>query len=173
MRRIHLLTLLLAALVTVPLFAVERSSRTNVIDDVIRMQKSGVAEDEIIAFIHKGNARFDVSADDLIALHDAGISRNVIKAVLDEADARGERRDRDDYGYRDRRETVVYSPRFVSVGGWPYYYDPYYYYGGYYYDPFWYGPRFSIGFNFGFGRYYGGRYGYHGGYHGGYRGRHR
>ena len=155
----HLLVALLLTLAAVPLFAARRG--TNIVDDVVRMQKAGVAEDEIIAFVHKGESRFDVNADDMIALHDAGVSRAVIKAILDESDARGERRDsyrRSDYGYSDG----YYGTSVYAYGGYPYYYAPYYY------DPFWYGPRVSLGFNFGFGRY--------GGYRGGHRGgghRHR
>ena len=153
----HLLVALLLTFAAVPLFGARRG--TNIVDDVVRMQKAGVAEDEIIAFVHKGESRFDVNADDMIALHDAGVSRAVIKAILDESDARGERRDgdryrgRDDYGYSDG-----YAPRIYAYGGYPYYYSPYYY------DPYWYGPRVSLGFNFGFGRYYGG---YRGGHRGG------
>jgi hypothetical protein len=152
----HLLVALLLTFAAVPLFAARRG--TNIVDDVVRMQKAGVAEDEIIAFVHKGESRLDVNADDMIALHDAGVSRAVIKAILDESDARGERRDgyrgRDDYGYNDG-----YNSRVYVYGGYPYYgYSPYYY------DPFWYGPRVSLGFNFGFGRYYGG---YRGGHRGG------
>lgn len=165
----HLFLALLLCFAAVPLFAARRS--TNIVDDVIRMQKSGVAEDEIVAFVHKGDSRMDVTADDMIALHDAGVSRAVIKAILDESAARGERRDgdryRNDYGYRDDGYAYSYSaPRVVyGYGGWPYFYDPFY--SPYYYSPFWYGPRVSIGFNFGFGRYYGYRGGYRGNYHGG------
>jgi len=61
-KRTYLLAALLFTFVTIPLFAVSN----NVVDDVIRMQKAGVAEDEIIAFIHKGDSRLDVSADDMI-----------------------------------------------------------------------------------------------------------
>jgi hypothetical protein len=157
----HLFLALLLCFAAVPLFAARRTS--NIVDDVIRMQKSGVAEDEIVAFIHKGDSRMDVSADDMIALHDAGVSRAVIKAILDESAARGERRDsyrRDDgydgYGYG-------YAPSVYLYGGYPYFYSPYYY------DPFWYGPRVSLGFNFGFGRYYGYRGGFRGGFHRGHR----
>lgn len=141
-----------------PLFAARRD--TNIVDDVVRMQKAGIAEEEIIAFVHKGESRLDVTADDMIALHDAGVSRNVIKAILDESDARGERRDTNrgrDYGYAPR-----YSYGYYGV---PYFYDPWYY------DPWYYGygwgPRVSVGFNFGFGRYWGG------GHRGGFRHRHR
>jgi hypothetical protein len=131
------------------------------------MQKAGIAEDEILSFVRKGESRMDVTADDMIALHDAGVSRNVIKAVLDESDARGERRDRD--GYRDGRDgsrdygySYSYSAPRVAYGyyGVPYFYDPFFY------DPWYgygYGSRVSIGFNFGFGGYY------RGGYRGGYR----
>jgi len=151
----HLLVALLLTFAAVPLFGARRG--TNIVDDVVRMQKAGIAEDEIIAFVHKGESRLDVNADDMIALHDAGVSRAVIKAILDESDARGERRD----GYRrdDGDTDYGYAPRVYAYGGYPYYYSPYYY------DPFWYGPRVSLGFNFGFGRYYGYRGGHRGGGH--------
>ncbi len=156
----HLLLALLLIFAAVPLFAVGRGS--NIVDDVLRMQKAGVAEDEIVAFVHKGQARLDVTADDMIALHDAGVSRNVIKAILDEADTRGERRDgqRSDYAYS-------YSAPRVYYGGYygPYFYDPLWYGYPYYYSPYWYGPRVSIGFGFGFGRF-------GGGHRGGFRHRH-
>src|ERR1051326_5300956 len=103
----HLFLALLLCFAAVPLFAARRTS--NIVDDVSRM---------------------DVSADDMIALHDAGVSRAVIKAILDESAARGERRDsyrRDDgydgYGYG-------YAPSVYLYGGYPYFYSPYYY------DPF-------------------------------------
>src|SRR6266568_9538694 len=151
----HLLVALLLTFAAVPLFAARRG--TNIVDDVVRMQKAGIAEDEIIAFVHKGESRLDVTADDMIALPDAGVSRAVIKAILDESDARGERRDGD--RYRGRDYGYAYAAPSFAYG----------YYGGYYgvpyyYDPFWYGPRVSL--NFGFGRYWGG-------YRGGFRHRHR
>ena len=160
MKPIHLLTILLI-LTAAPLFAARRD--TNIVDDVIRMQKSGIAEEEIIAFVHKGNSRMDITADDMIALHDAGVSRNVIKAILDESDARGERRDGN--RGRDYSRDYGYAPRY-SYGyyGVPYFYDPWYY-NPWYYGYGW-GPRVSLGFNFGFGRYWGG-------YRGGFRHRHR
>src|ERR1051325_10968637 len=115
-----------------------------------------------MSFVHKGQSRLDVTADDMITLHDAGVSRNVIKAILDESDARGERRDGDrgrDYGYS------YSTPRFAyGYYGVPYFYDPWYY-NPWYYGYGW-GPRVSVGFNFGFGRYWGG-------HRGGFRHRHR
>ena len=168
MKRIHLLLAAVLLFAAVPLLAARRD--TNVVDDVIRMQKAGVAEDEIVAFVHKGEARFDVTADDMIALHDAGVSRNVIKAILDEADNRGERRDSD--RYRGRSYAYSYSAPPVYYGYWgvPYYYDPFY--SPYYYDPFWYGPRISVGFGFGFGGYWGGYRGYRPIFRGGFRHHH-
>src|SRR5437763_15481878 len=95
----HLLVALLLTFAAVPLFAARRS--TNIVDDVVRMQKARVAEDEIIAFVHKGESRFDVNADDMIALHDAGVSRAVIKAILDYSHHRALRRDSDRYRLLD------------------------------------------------------------------------
>jgi hypothetical protein len=163
MKRTHLFLALLLTFAALPLFAARRAN--NVVDDVIRMQKSGMAEDEIIAFVHKGESRFDITADDMIALHDAGVSRAVIKAILDESEARGERRDGDRYRGSDSGYGYGYAapPLVYAYGGYPYYYDPFYY--PYYYDPFFYGPRVSVGFNFGF-RHFGG------GFRGGFRHRH-
>ena len=125
----------------------DRSRRPIVIDDVIRMSQSGVSDDAIIAYLHKYRDRFEVNADDVIAMNDAHVSKAVVTAVVDESAAWNNRRDRD----YDRAPARVYS----SV-----YYDPYWY-PGYYYDPFWYGwgPRFSIGLRF--GGFYGGFHRYH------------
>jgi hypothetical protein len=150
----RLLFLLLLTLIAVPLFALDAAPAqqpTNLVDDVIRMSKAGVPEDAIIAFVHKADGRVDVTANDLIALTEANVSKAVIKAVVDEADMRdGSSRDRDRYRERDVRTRVVVAP--------PYYWDPWYY------DPFWYAPRLSIGFGVGFG-HYGGRGYYRGGGH--------
>jgi len=156
---------LLLILVAVPLLADDRPARESernaqpaLIADVIRMTNAGVSEDAILAFVRKSDERVDVTADDLIALTDAHVSKSVISAIIDVAD--------DHDGGRPRtRERVVVRPRYVSS---PYYWgwnDPFYY------DPFWYGPRVSIGFGFG-GYRYGGYRHYGGGFHHGIR-RHR
>jgi hypothetical protein len=136
-----------------PLFA-ETRDRTPVptlIDDVVRMSQAGVNDEAIIEFIQKSDARIDVTADDLIALTDAKVSKDVIKAVIDYADER-------DGGRREsKRERVVYRPVYAS---------PYWGYGDPFWDPYWYGPRLRIGFGFG-----GYRYPHFGG--GFYRGGHR
>jgi hypothetical protein len=149
-RIIHAVAALFLVLVAAPLFAVQR----NAVDEVIRMTRAGVAEDTILDYLDKTDARIVVTGDDVIAMTDAHVSKAVIKAVVDAADSRRNSRD-----YRDRSYA---SPRVVVAA--PYYYDPYYYY-----DPFWYRPSLSL--SFGFGRYYGYRGGSYGG--GGFRGGHR
>ena len=86
-----------------------------------------------------------VSADDIIDMTDAKVPRTVIKAVLDEADVRGEGRP------VERRSTVYVAPAPYYGYYGPAYYDPWFY------DPYWYGyPRFSVGIGLGFGRFHGG-----------------
>jgi len=132
------LAILLLSLIALPLFADEVRQRTTLIDDVIRMAKAGVNDDAIIDFVRKSDKGYEVNADDLIAMTDAQVSKDVIKAVIDEADERD--------GISPRGRERVVRPRVVYTS--PYWYDPWY-------DPFWYGPRLSIGFGFG-PRYYGG-----------------
>lgn len=142
--------LLLLTFAAVPLFAVQR----NIVDDVVRMTKSGVAEDAILAYVDKYADKYELSADDIIAMTDAQVSREVLKAVLDHAEALpAEERDRE---RAERRTTVVVAPPY-----YPYWADPFY-------DPFWYMPRFFVNLGFG-GRYYrGGVIHYRGGgHHGG------
>src|SRR5260221_4109558 len=121
-RLLRAVAVLLVALVAIPLFAASR----NLVDDVIRMYRSGVPEEAIVQFVQKTDGRFDVTADDLIAMADAKMPRTIIKAVLDESDIRSGRE-----GVRDTRAAsttvVVELPYYNS------WYDPWYY------DPFWYG----------------------------------
>lgn len=151
------------ALFAVPLFALDApsaASRPDVVADVIRMAKAGVAEESILAFIRKSDARVDVTANDMIAMTEANVPKSVIKAVIDEADARDVRRDdrRDDRDRprderdraRDDRERTRVVERVVV--------QPSYYWDPWYYDPFWYAPRISVGFGFGFGHFGGGYY---------------
>jgi len=164
-RTIFAVALLL--ITAVPAFAVTRT--VMVVDDVIRMSKAGVGDEEIIAFVKKTRQPFEVNGDDVIAMQEAHVSSAVMKVVIDESAAtmRDERRrdyDRsDDRTYDDSRsETLVYvSPGFYSP-----WYDPFYY-GWYpYYRPYWYGSGVFIGGGFGFGGgFRGGHFG--GGHHGG------
>jgi hypothetical protein len=141
---------LFLVLVAAPLFAVQR----NAVDEVIRMTRAGVAEDTILDYLEKTDARVIVTGDDVIAMNDAHVSKAVIKAVVDAADSRRS-------SNRDYRDRSYVAPRVVVTS--PYYYDPYYY------DPFWYRPSFSL--NLGFGGF--GYRGYRGGHFGGgFRGGH-
>jgi hypothetical protein len=141
---IHAVAALFLLLVAAPLFAVQR----NAVDEVIRMSKAGVAEETILDYVEKTDARIVVTGDDIIAMTDANVPKSVIKAVVDASAAR-----------RDYRDRSYVSPRVVVST--PYYYDPYYYY-----DPFWYRPSISLGFGLGFGGYRGFRGGFVGGHHG-------
>ena len=51
--------------------------------DVQEMVKSGLSEDLIIAALRKDNHRFDLGAQDMLALKKAGVSDNIIKVMLD------------------------------------------------------------------------------------------
>jgi len=127
------------AFASTPLFAFSRS----VTEDVIRMTKAGVAEDTIIEFVHKTRGPIDLTADDIVAMKEAGASQKVIRAVVDEVD----NRDRDSYSRR--RDVVVYAAPYPYYYGYPYYY-PYY------------SPSLYLGFGFGgFGgfRHFGGGFG--------------
>ena len=149
-RIIQAVAALFFVLVAAPLVAGQRS----VVDEGGRMSRAGFAEDTIVDYVEKTDARIIVAGDAVIAMTDAHVSKAVIKAVVDAADSR--RNDRSD------RDRGYVSPRLVVAA--PYYYNPY----PYYYDPFWYRPSFSLSFGFGgfgYGGYRGGHYG--GGYRGG------
>jgi len=157
-RMISAVAVLLFIAAAAPVLALDadpqaRRTTATIVDEVIRMSQAGVADEDIVAYVHKSRDRFDVTADDLIALTDAKVSKAVIHAVIGEADVRNGDEDR-----AVRRTTVVRPSVYV---GSPWFYNPYYYY-----DPFWYQPRLSLSFGFG---HFGGRYhGYRGqGGHGG------
>jgi hypothetical protein len=158
-RLISAVAVLLFIAAAAPVFALDsdphaRRATANIVDEVIRMSQAGVADEDIVAYVHKTHDRYDVSADDIIAMTDAKVSKAVIHAVVGEADVRngdGDRR-------REVREVRTVVEPAVYVGS-PWFWDPFYYY-----DPFWYQPRLSL--SFGFGHYYGGYHGYRGGYRG-------
>src|SRR5436190_12192150 len=112
---------LLIAFFALPLFALDAddAKQPNVVNEVIRMWKANVAEDTIIAYVQKADARFAVSADDVIDMTESKVPRTVIKAVLDEADARGDRS-----RPVERLERDDYRPGYY--GGYHYYAPAYY-----------------------------------------------
>jgi hypothetical protein len=149
MKRILTMVAVLFLAATMPAFALNhdrqddrRSDRTRdrstVVDEVIRMSQAGVGDDEIISFIRKSRDNYVISADELIAMADAKVSRDVMKAVINEA---ADRRD-----VRPSQRRVYVAP----YGGWydPWY-RPYWYGGGWYGSPWYYGPRFGVGVRFG------------------------
>jgi hypothetical protein len=148
---IHAVAALFLVLVAAPLFAVQR----NAVDEVIRMTKAGVAEETMLDYLAKTDAKVVVTGDDIIAMTDANVPKTVIKAVVDAAGARRDYRDR---SYSSSR-VVVTAPYYAS----PYYYDPYYSY-----DPFWYRPSVFLGFGFG-GGFRGGHFRGGGGHFRGHR----
>ena len=151
MKRLFVAAALLV--VAAPAFAIQRT--IIVVDEVIRMSKAGVGDQEIIAYIRKGDQAFDVTGDDVIAMTEANVSKAVIKEVIDESAARM-KRDRD-IDREDRRDRPA---RRVYAGGW---YDPYWYGGPYWYRP---GISISIGSRWGWGYGYYPRYGrYYRGWH--------
>lgn len=141
----HAVAALFLLILAAPLFAVQR----NVVDEVIRMTHAGVSVDTMLDYVSRTDARVSVTGDDVIAMSDARVPKEVIKAVVDASGHNGNYRDR---GY--------VAPRVVVASPYYGYYDPYYY------DPFFYGPRISLGFGFG------GFNSFRGGFRGGSRGGH-
>jgi regulator of protease activity HflC (stomatin/prohibitin superfamily) len=99
---IHAVAALFLVLLAAPLFAVQR----NAVDEVIRMSKAGVAEETMLDYLAKTDAKIVVTGDDIIAMTDANVPKDVIKAVVDAAGARRDYRDR---SYSSPR-VVVTSP---------------------------------------------------------------
>jgi hypothetical protein len=58
----------------------QREQLTN--DDVLRMVEAGLGAETIIAAINSSEPNFDVSVDDLITLKAAGVSDDIIRAML-------------------------------------------------------------------------------------------
>lgn len=130
MKRILFAVLLLTA---APAFALNNSQ---LVDDVIRMSRAGVGEEEILAYVRNESGKYDIGATDVIAMSEAKVTTAVVKSVIAEA------RDRIDV-QRERPRPA----RSYYVGPSYGFYDPWY-------DPFWYGygygygPRFSAGIGF-------------------------
>lgn len=156
-----------------------RYSRATPIDDVIRMTKAGVDESAIVAWVEERRNLFVLDADILIALTEAGVSKPVLQAMLDNAYGPSNREHRgapqESEGQGETR-TVYVQPAYDSWYGYPYYSSYYwgypYYYGGYPYYWGWYGYGYGYGYNY-YGRYghgHGHGHGGHGYGHGGHRG---
>ncbi len=156
-RSILAVAALLLCIAAIPAFAVTRT--VLVVDDVIKMTKAGVGDDEIIAFVKKSAAPFEITGDDVIALTEANVSKPVVKFLIDESAARI-RADRQEPAVV--REVVREPASTVYVGA---YVDPWYYGWGWGYPYYGY-PSWSIGIGWYGGGYYGGGHYPHYGYGG-------
>ena len=104
-------------LITVPLFAFN-AKKASLVDDVIRMSQAGISDETIVAYVQHMREPFEVSGDDVLAMTNAHVSKDVIKFVVDEARRRKEREQRQAVSADD----VI--PIYL-----------------YYFDPHWYMPR--------------------------------
>jgi uncharacterized membrane protein YgcG len=125
------------------------------LDDIVQMSRAELPEQTILAFVRARQARLetDVSADDLIRLHRAGVSDRVVAYIASVSGLENRRADRDrDSGMsydldsssaapddsRDGDGDVAVDPEpygpvdggWWGWGGYPYWYD---------YSPFFYG----------------------------------
>ena len=71
-----------AVLAVVPASRAQQPAKALTNSDIIKMTKSGLAESTILAVMQAGPANFDVSPDALIAMKNAGVTQNVINAVV-------------------------------------------------------------------------------------------
>jgi len=83
MRLVFAITLLTVGLSSLPLVAQQSPPLTNA--DVIKMVKAGVPESAIVDSIQSSSAKFDVSPDALLNLHQAGVGQKVLDTMLAKA----------------------------------------------------------------------------------------
>jgi hypothetical protein len=159
--------------------------------EVLKLVRSDVADEVVMAFIKNSKTGFNLTADEIIALHNEGVADEMINEML----ARKKQAPRIVVAAPQpapqpepaQQQTVVQQPAptvtYVQQPQTVYvpapityvyrapvytYYDPY----PYYYRSYWSYPRVS--FNFGFGHHWGhhhfGHFGHHGvGFHGRFR----
>lgn len=137
------------------------------VKDVLKMNADGIADSLMVLKIENSGKTFHLGADDLHALHEAGVSNEVISAMLrtEGRDQGGDYYDRGDYygygNYHYYPYAYPYSYPYAHVFlgfGFHSHYAPYY--GGYRY------PRYRPNY----GRSYSGNYG-NSRYRGSYGGR--
>jgi hypothetical protein len=112
--------------------------------DVIKMQQAGVADSLIIQKIDYSGTTFHLGGDEIAALKKAGVSDEIVSAMLRTEAEEGRGSD----GYMEPYDAAPRSHVYVGLGFG--FYDPYpWYYGGYGYPVYrsYYGHR-----------YYGNRY---------------
>jgi len=63
-------------------FGVTGISASQQYDDLLKLIKSGVSEDVIVAYINASHSSYDLSSDEIVHLKENGASKNVIVAVI-------------------------------------------------------------------------------------------
>ncbi|NIR47427.1 hypothetical protein GWO43_03020 [candidate division KSB1 bacterium] len=106
--------------------------------EIVELTHAGVEDDVIISQIQATGAYFELSSDDILFLKDMGVKDKVIKAMIDTAQERSERRQI--RVYRARQHRTRYYTR-------DYHHRPSYYHRPYH------GFRFGFGIGFGHGHH--------------------
>lgn len=122
--------------------------RPMTVQDVDTLSSQGVSDSLIISQIRSTRSIFHLSTQDIVGLKQAGVSENVIQAMIASANRSNAVSDRRYYYYPD----YAYFDLGWNWWGLPYYYPAYY-------NPVFYGFPHSY-YSFG---------GFHGGFHGGRR----
>jgi hypothetical protein len=108
------LAVLLLALVPAAASAVTR-------EEIVRLSKSGVSEDVILALVDRDKTIFTITPDDLVALKSEGVSEAVVLAMLKSGREEGEAA----FAYQaaqaaaDRAAAVWLAPNVLVIGHGP------------------------------------------------------
>jgi hypothetical protein len=108
------LAFLLLALVAPGASAVTR-------EEIVRLSKSGVSDEVILALVDRDKTIFTINADDLVALNSDGVSEAVVLAMLKSGRAEGEAAfaRQAAQAAADRAEAALLAPTIVAVGHGP------------------------------------------------------
>ncbi len=124
MKRLLVVFVVLAALATpLPAF----NDHKGLTAEVIRMSQAGVSDDAIIEYVRHTSGRFVITADDVIALKNAGVSAAVIRVMIDESESRG-LPERAGYSSRPPAPEIDRDP----TPPWTAFYDPWWFMPRYY-----------------------------------------
>lgn len=141
MKRSAFVFAFLLSVIALPLYAIRITS----VDDVIRLHRSGATHALILQAIAESPEKLEVSREDVIAMREAGLSEELIVAVLDRAKSdpnapAHETRPADAAAPVEGRtpdegdECTTYDPPLFIMGGW--------FIPRWLWDPYWYMPRF-------------------------------
>lgn len=119
MKRVIPFLALVLTLIATASFGFKTSKR--LVDEVIRMSQAGVNDDAIVEYVVHTAGRFVVTADDVIAMKNAGVSSRVIRVMVDES----ARRDVPQRASAGRPHEEEPMPPYLN-----------------FYDPWWFLPRY-------------------------------